>query len=79
MVFQGHEEALALVSVHKSVNGNGDANAVAAAGKEDPDLDRAKELVDLHYGMKLKYRENGLDQDLLQARKDVEAIGKALG
>lgn len=55
------------------------ASSPKNGSETDPDLKRAKELVDLHYGMKLKYRESGLDQDMLKARRDVESVRRSLG
>ena len=71
---------MALVSVHKTERTSDTSASIPKNGLEsDPDLKRAKELVDLHYGMKLKYRESGLDQDLLQARRNVESVKRSLG
>ncbi|KAK4940100.1 hypothetical protein LTR10_019729 [Elasticomyces elasticus] len=44
----------------------------------DPDLQRANELVSLHYDVKVKYLQEGPDPELLQARKDVEGVVYAL-
>jgi hypothetical protein len=41
---------------------------------DDPDIKRAKELVALHYDVKVKYMESGLDRELLQARNDVADV-----
>ena len=38
---------------------------------EDPDMQRATDLVELHYEVKVKYSQ-GLDDRLLQARRDVD-------
>lgn len=40
---------------------------------QDLDMQRATDLVELHYGFKMKHSQ-GVDQDLLQAKKDVENI-----
>ena len=39
--------------------------------KDDPDLHRAMDLVDLHYGVKEKHMQ-GLDMGLQKARRDVQ-------
>lgn len=39
----------------------------------DEDMQRAKDLVDLHYNVKMKHVE-GHDQDLKQARRNVDAV-----
>ena len=40
-------------------------------GKDDPDLQRAMDLVNLHYGVKEKHMQ-GADMGLQSARKDVQ-------
>ena len=44
----------------------------------DPDLQRAKDLVELHYRVKLKYLEEGLGAELQKARDDVKVVCKNL-
>ena len=44
---------------------------------EDPDMQRATDLVELHYGVKVKHTQ-GLDSGLLQARRDVERVLEGL-
>ena len=39
--------------------------------KDDPDLQRAMDLVDLHYGVKEKHM-RGVDMGLQRARRDVQ-------
>jgi hypothetical protein len=46
--------------------------------KSDADLQRAKDLVELHYGVKLKYLEEGLDAELQRAREDVMRVHRKL-
>jgi hypothetical protein len=48
------------------------------AGTTDPDLQRAKDLLELHYGVKVKYQEEGLDGELQRAREDVERVSREL-
>ena len=63
-----------LVSVHKVVGGEQQHVSTQSSGKDgqsDPDLQRAKDLIALHYDVKVKHQQSGLDDDLLQARRDV--------
>ena len=53
--------------------------AAEAQSDADPDLTRAKQLVDLHHKVKVLYRNNGVDEDLLQARRAVEGVSASLG
>ena len=46
--------------------------------KGDTDLQRAKNLVELHYGVKLKYVEEGMDADVQKAREDVGLVYRHL-
>lgn len=41
---------------------------------QDVDMRRATDLVELHYGVKMKHAAGGEDQGLRQARKNVEAV-----
>ena len=45
--------------------------------KNDPDLQRAIDLVDLHYGVKMKHVQK-LDTGLQKARLDVKAVEERL-
>ena len=62
----------------KDAPGNsGSLESVAAYDektKKQPDLQRAKDLVELHYLVKLKYLHEGLDADLRKARDDVKGV-----
>lgn len=43
---------------------------------DDRDLQRAKDLVDLHYSVKMAHANNRIDQGLVEARRMVEeAVG----
>ena len=90
---QGHSEALALVNVYKtdpsilpqqndmiSSNTNKDANAIGDTKDldSDPDIKRANLLVELHHRVKVAYLETGLDRELQQARRDVDAVLRTL-
>ena len=68
---QDHSAALALVSVYRSDR----ASVVRADEKagEDPDMQRAIDLVDLHYGVKVKHAQ-GEDAALRQARREVDTV-----
>ena len=46
---------------------------------EDPDLQRAKDLIDLHYKVKVKHAGGALDQELEQARREVGEVLRTLG
>ncbi len=46
--------------------------------QRDLDLQRADELVSLHYDVKLKYSEIGTDQELEKAGRDVDNVAAAL-
>lgn len=64
---------------------HGESQATAADTQKDAEeshteLSRAKELVDLHYGVKVKYMGSGpnhepsVDEDLRRAREDVNRV-----
>lgn len=83
-MIKDHSEALALVNVHKPT----DASATTVDGKQQPDqhaeLSRAQELVDLHYGVKVKHMgsapnfEPVVDASLRRAREDVNRVLREL-
>jgi hypothetical protein len=84
---QGHEEGLKLVNTHKLISTSDDdrsivseklASPAVADGQRstDPDLQRARDLVELHYGLKMKHLEGGLDKDLQKARDDVKRVSR---
>ena len=85
---QGHDEALELVNVHRKAAGGShsasqDVNRahgteLTKGHKKDNEIQRAKDLVDLHYGFKTKYAEQGLDSDLRSSRQDVHRICQQL-
>jgi hypothetical protein len=67
---QGRNEALALVNVHKNP-----AGPESAGGSTDrDDLRRAKELVELHYEVKARHADGTVDEELKQARRDVQRV-----
>ncbi|KAJ6132945.1 hypothetical protein N7471_008160 [Penicillium samsonianum] len=73
---QGHNEALALVNVHKNITGSDSTESGSASPDKSPaddkaDLRRAKELVELHYEVKARHANGTVDMELSQARQDV--------
>ena len=46
--------------------------------EEDPDMQRATDLLELHYGVKTKHMQ-GEDAALRQARRDVDMVLEKLG
>ena len=75
---QGHNEALALVNVHKSISPDSTESGGASADKspadDKADLRRAKELVELHYEVKARHVDGTVDEELSQARRDVRRV-----
>lgn len=87
---QSYEAAIALVKPANNTSSNygepsqqsGDTEAppasqvssTRASADLDPDLQRANELVSLHYDVKMKYLQNGPDPEFIKARKDVEGV-----
>lgn len=49
------------------------STSVLEDAKDDPDLQRAMDLVDLHYGVKEKHK-HGIDLSLQKARQDVRRV-----
>ena len=47
--------------------------SVLKDSQDDPDLQRAMDLVDLHYGVKEKHK-HGTDMELQKARQDVRRV-----
>ncbi|KAJ5780650.1 hypothetical protein N7457_005810 [Penicillium paradoxum] len=79
----GHNEALALVNVHKNIAGpesteSGSASADKSPAEDNTDLRRAKELVELHYEVKARHASGTVDEELSQARRDVRRILREL-
>ncbi|KAJ5998576.1 hypothetical protein N7451_006386 [Penicillium sp. IBT 35674x] len=82
----GHNEALSLVNAHQSVTGPSDTDTNSPAvnlsnqapgiqpNKKLEDLQRAKELVKLHYEFKSKHSNGEVDDALRKAREDVEMV-----
>lgn len=70
---QPPEAAMKLVSVHKS-----DDNTTAPQAGSGTDMDRAATLISLHQSVKIRYQDEGLDEELAQARDDVERVAKGL-
>ncbi|CDM32230.1 hypothetical protein DTO006G1_2196 [Penicillium roqueforti] len=75
----GHNEALALVDVHKNGTASGSTKSGSALADQSPaddkaDLRRAKELVELHYEVKARHANGTVDEGLRQARQDVRRV-----
>lgn len=50
-----------------------DNRELSVKAKEDPDMQRASDLVELHYGVKTKHMQ-GEDAGLRQARREVDMV-----
>ncbi|KAL8829039.1 MAG: hypothetical protein Q9170_006341 [Blastenia crenularia] len=77
-----HSAALALVSIRapasetaatESSKPDQSTNASSDDTDPDPDMQRATDLMELHYGVKMKHVQ-GEDRGLMQARRDVDAV-----
>ncbi|KAI4260437.1 MAG: hypothetical protein LQ352_000299 [Teloschistes flavicans] len=74
-----HHAALALVSTRPPPDTSALKSAkqgnleLAAKESQDPDMQRAMDLMELHRGVKLKHV-RGEDQGLMQARRDVDNV-----
>jgi hypothetical protein len=87
---QGHEEAMNLVNAYQKPSSSSiedtpvrseSSEAITAEHEKstsNPDLQRAKDLVELHYRVKLKYLEEGVGAELQKARDDVKDVCKNL-
>lgn len=81
---QDHSAALALVSVYEAdstssatIKDQGLSIVPSDRIKEDADMQRATDLVELHYGVKMNHMQ-GEDAGLRQARRDVDQVLKKL-
>ncbi|CAI7574677.1 unnamed protein product [Penicillium glandicola] len=75
----GHNEALALVNVHKNITASDSTETSSTLSDKSPaddnaDLRRAKELVELHYEVKARHVDGTVDEQLSQARQDVRRV-----
>ena len=77
---QDHSAALALVSIRAPASdvpapesSEGEIHRGSRRGDNDPDMERAMDLMELHHGVKMKHV-HGEDRGLIQARKDVDAV-----
>ncbi|CAF9924713.1 MAG: hypothetical protein ALECFALPRED_002817 [Alectoria fallacina] len=76
-----HSAALALVSVHRPELASNTADhdrEQSTKAKEDLDMQRATDLVELHYGVKMKHSQ-GEDAGLRRARREVDMLLENLG
>ncbi|KAG8526934.1 uncharacterized protein KY384_008363 [Bacidia gigantensis] len=69
-----YSAALALVSAHKDKSGQQKAEAEL---EQDKDIRRVRDLLELHYGVKVKHQQ-GDDEGLRQARVEVEVVLREL-
>lgn len=67
--------ALALVSARPSTSSQAN-RTTENHGNEDPDLKRARDLVELHYAVKVAHRRGELGRKLHEAR---EVVARAVG
>ncbi|KZF25918.1 hypothetical protein L228DRAFT_264355 [Xylona heveae TC161] len=77
----GHDEASALVNAHKTL-GNAKAEKIENQTqmldpRDDPDLQRANDVMELHAAVKLKHS-HGVDEALQRSRADVRRILSSL-
>ncbi|KAF6240324.1 hypothetical protein HO173_001935 [Letharia columbiana] len=66
-----HSAALALVSVHRAGRVDDDRK-LSVKAKEDVDMQRAIDLVELHYGVKMKHLQG--EEGLRQGRREVDMV-----
>lgn len=72
---QDPSAALALVSARpQTTTAATEEKSKAKNAEEDPDLTRAKDLVDLHYSVKVQHANATVDESLLEARRNVESV-----
>lgn len=82
-ILQGHNEALTLVSgpTASAKDTSAESDSVAASNgqsNKQEALQRAKDLVRLHYEMKSRYVNGVVDDELHQARDDVHRVLREL-
>lgn len=65
------EAALKLVSVHKNP---AESTGSGSNDNADADMARATTLISLHQSVKMRYQEEGLDEELGLARSDVQRV-----
>ncbi|KAF2756648.1 hypothetical protein EJ05DRAFT_477753, partial [Pseudovirgaria hyperparasitica] len=71
-----HAAAMALVSARPPSESSGQVvssgqDQTAAASEADPDIARARDLVELHRAVKVAHRQGTLEMELEQARESV--------
>ncbi|KAF2217914.1 hypothetical protein CERZMDRAFT_30454 [Cercospora zeae-maydis SCOH1-5] len=78
--FADPEAALALVSARSSTPGDTAVSGDASSNgyRDDPDLKRAKDLLDLHKTVKLAHPDAEPDAALKKARADVDKVLREL-
>ncbi|OJJ48549.1 hypothetical protein ASPZODRAFT_130612 [Penicilliopsis zonata CBS 506.65] len=76
-----YSDALALVTANKKVSGGGlleNSTNVKEPSSRNQELERAKELVDLHYAVKTRHVDGKVDKELSRAREDVSRVLREL-
>ncbi|KAL4897655.1 hypothetical protein BDV59DRAFT_168205 [Aspergillus ambiguus] len=70
-----HHDALALVTVNERIApSTTDENSTRTEEKPNEDLQRAKELVELHYEIKARHANGTVGDELARAREDVNQV-----
>ena len=59
---------MALVSAHRQ------SDRSKEQPDTNPDLKRAKDLIELHYSVKVAYEDQGVDAELIDARQKVDGV-----
>lgn len=83
-MIKGHNEALTLVNVHNPTDATKTTAERHQQSDQHAELSRAQELVDLHYGVKVKHMgtapnsEPVVDAGLRRAREDVNRVLREL-
>ena len=85
---QDHHDALTLVTVNErlpsqllhpgSQTDSGSTSEQKQERQGDGDLQRAKELVDLHHELKARHADGTVDEDLARAREGVDRVLREL-
>jgi hypothetical protein len=76
-LYQDPSAALALVSARPDGSSTQETDQKASAEESDPDLKRAKDLLELHATVKLAHQD-GTDKDLNDAREAVKKVLREL-
>jgi len=66
--------SLSSQNVHKSPSRDANPKQQHQQQEEDADLQRAKDLVQLHYSVKIAHADGAVDEGLLEARRAVREV-----